>query len=503
VVDPSTTQDQLALERVLPLLVDSVVDYAIFMLDPDGRIRTWNPGAARAKGYAAEEVIGEHISIFYTPEDRERRHPEHELQVALRDGRYEEEGWRVRKDGSRFWASVTITAIRDAEGRHLGFGKVTRDLTARRLSEDGLRRHAEELRAATVQLDQFRRLVAGVRDYAIFMLDPSGRIATWNVGAEHLKGYKADEIVGREFSIFYTDEDRERDHPAFELDVARREGRYEEEGWRVRKDGTTFWASVTITAIHHDDGSLLGFAKVTRDLTARRANEEALRSANAELDRFAAVAAHDLSDPLRTISGFAELLEREPLTESGQQYLDFIISTAARMQRLLNSLLVYARAGEGASPPGPVSLVTAADHVLSSLTATISERGAEIACDLPGDAIVLAGTADVELVLQNLISNALKFGDADRPRVEIAAAREPAGWRITVADNGVGIAADDRERIFEAFERAHADLGRDGSGLGLAICERLLRRRGGSIGVDSAPGQGSRFWALLPPAAEA
>ncbi|MCW2990273.1 MAG: domain S-box protein, partial [Solirubrobacterales bacterium] len=477
-------RSQLSIERQLALLVDGVTDYAIFMLDLEGFVLTWNRGAERLKGYAAGEIIGRHFSTFYTPEDKNRRHPDHELQVAARDGRYEEEGWRVRKDGSRFWASVTITAIRDPEGGHIGYGKVTRDLTARRLTEDRLRANAAELLSANSQLDQFRRLVSSVRDYAIFMLDPAGTVATWNAGAENLKGYDAEEIIGRPFTVFYTDADRARSHPAFELETATREGRYEEEGWRVRKDGTRFWASVTITAVRGDNGELIGFAKVTRDLTGRREAEEALRAVNVELDRFASVAAHDLSDPLRTVTGFAELLEREELSPTAREYLGFISSTTNRMQRLLDSLLAYARAGEDAQPPEPVAVGAAAQHVLTSLAAAIRGRSAEVLADLPPDAIVCAGAADVELVLQNLVSNALKFGDPERPRVEISGRREGDSWRITVADNGIGIPEADRERIFVAFERAHAEMGRDGSGLGLAICERIVRRRGGSIGVD-------------------
>ncbi|MFL5846969.1 MAG: sensor histidine kinase [Solirubrobacteraceae bacterium] len=473
-------------ERQLALLVENVTDYAIFMLDPGGHVQTWNRGAERSKGYTADEIVGRHFSTFYTPEDRARDHPANELRVALRDGRYSEEGWRVRKDGSRFWAAVTITTVRDEHGTHIGFGKVTRDLTERRLSED--------------RLEQFRRLVGSVRDYAIFMLDPSGRIATWNAGAMRLKGYEADEVIGRHFSLFYTDPDRERDHPAFELEVASRDGSYEEEGWRVRKDGTQFWASVTITAMRDDDGELLGYAKVTRDLTDRREGEERLRAANAELDRFASVAAHDLSDPLRTITGFAELLERQELSPEAREYLAFISSTSARMQRLLDSLLAYARAGEDAQPPEPVALRSAVEHVLAGLTAAVQDRGAEVVVDVADEAVVLAGPSDVELVLQNLVSNALKFSDQDNPRVEILASRRDDTWEVVVADNGVGIAQEDRERIFDAFERAHPELGRDGSGLGLAICERLVRRRGGSIRVQSELGHGSRFSVLLPPA---
>ena len=245
------------------MLVASVQDYAIFMLSPEGVVQSWNAGAERIKGYRAEEIIGQHFSRFYAPEDLAAGKAENELMVATRDGRYEEEGWRVRKDGSRFWASVVLTSIRDARGELRGFAKVTRDLTERRKAED-------ELRASE---EHFRLLVTGVTDYAMFMLDPAGHVVTWNTGAERIKGYRAEEIIGQHFSRFYTPEDLATNRPAAELEIATRVGKYEEEGWRLRKDGSPFWANVLITAIYGSAGEFRGFAKVTRDLTERRESE--------------------------------------------------------------------------------------------------------------------------------------------------------------------------------------------------------------------------------------
>ena len=246
------------------LLVESVDEYAIFALDPDGFILSWNAGAQRFKGYTAEEVIGKHFSIFYPPEKIEEGWPEYELREAARVGRFEDEGWRVRKDGSRFWANVVITALHDPDGRLVGYAKVTRDLTERRLAEEALRESEE----------RFRLIIEGVKDYAIFMLDPTGHVSTWNEGARRLKGYTADEIIGQHFSVFYPDEANAIGHPQHELEIAKAKGAYEEEGWRIRKDGTRFWANVLITALRKPDGTLAGFAKVTRDLTERRAAEE-------------------------------------------------------------------------------------------------------------------------------------------------------------------------------------------------------------------------------------
>jgi PAS domain S-box-containing protein len=275
--------------QYLRLLIESQPDYAIFLLDPTGHVMTWNDGARRLKGYTADDIIGQSFETFYPPADREAGVPERILESARVNGRHEAEGWRVRKDGTRFWANVVVTALHDEHGTLVGFGKVTRDLTTRQLAVEQLRAGASDLRTANASLEQFRLLVASVRDYAIFMLDQAGRIRTWNAGAENINGYTADEAIGRHFELFYTDEARARKHPQYELEVASEVGRFEEEGWRVRKDGTQFWASVVITALRDAGGALVGFAKVTRDLTERRRAqqilEESERRAREEAER--------------------------------------------------------------------------------------------------------------------------------------------------------------------------------------------------------------------------
>ena len=497
--------DDLSDDRQLALLVGQATDYAIFVMDVDGVIQNWNPGAERMQGYRPEEIIGRHFSAFYTEEDKARGHPAEELRIAARTGRYEEEGWRLRKDGSRFWANVVITALHDEDGVLIGFGKVSRDLTVRRLAEEQTRAKALELEQANRQLSEYRRLVANVRDYAIFMLDPAGYILSWNTGARHLKGYEPEEIIGRHFSTFYSAEDRARNHPAYELDVAVREGRYEEEGWRIRKDGTRFWANVTITAVRDDEGKLSGFAKVTRDLTERKHAQEELenvveelRLANEELDRFAAIAAHDMTDPLRTISGFAEfVLETDPSEEQRRRYVQHIFDSSQRLTAMLHGLLAYARAGRPREVSSAVDVATAVQQVRDDLAAGIAERDARIEVDLPPDARVQVDPDDLRIILQNLVSNAIKFADRDDPVITVEAQRTDGEWRITVCDNGPGIPLEHQERIFAAFERAPSRRG-IGYGLGLAICQRLVERHRGHIGLASAAGEGTRFWFSLP-----
>jgi len=248
-------------------LVEGVSDYAIFMLTPDGRIASWNPGAERIKGYKAHEIVGEHFSRFYTPDAIAAGWPDEELRRALRDGRFEDEGWRVRNDGTRFWANVVITTLRASDGELLGFSKITRDLTERRQHEERLR-ESERM---------FRQLVEVVEDYAIFMLDPSGHIASWNLGAQRINGYSTAEILGQHFSRLYRAEDVARGLPQQALQIAAENGRFEDEGWRVRKDGSLLWANVIMTAMYDEHGTLRGYSEITRDLTERRLQEQRLR----------------------------------------------------------------------------------------------------------------------------------------------------------------------------------------------------------------------------------
>ena len=254
-------------EERFRLLVESAKDYAIFMLDTEGAVASWNAGAQRITGYTASEAVGTHISQFYTEEARETHRPDHELTLAARDGRTEDEGWRVGKGGERFWSHTVITALHDAQGALRGYASTFRDLSDRRRQEEQLAHHEERLRA----------LLASVRDYAIIMLDPSGIVVSWSEGAERIEGYRAEEIIGAHFSRFLPPEAVQRGWPEHELRVAAIEGRFEDENWRVRKDGSRYWANVVITALRDRNSRLIGFCKITRDLTERRHQEEALR----------------------------------------------------------------------------------------------------------------------------------------------------------------------------------------------------------------------------------
>jgi PAS domain S-box-containing protein len=356
-------------------------------------------------------------------------------------------------------------------------------------------------------------LVDAIRDYAILLLDVEGTITTWNAGAARLKGYTEAQAVGRNFSMFYTEDDRAHGLPQTLLATAAREGRVENEGWRVRRDGTRFWANVLITAIREPDGRVIGFGKMVRDLTERQASDQAVREANAqlertnrELDRFAAVAAHDLQEPLRTIGGFSGLLvERhgEGLDPGALRYLEHITSGVSRMSQLVDDLLDYARSTESAGAAGgTVVLADAIEVVLLELQATIDEHGTSIEVDVAKELTVHAESRDVEAALRNLISNAVKFAAVSEPQVLIRAASADGGREVTVEvlDNGAGIDPQDRPRLFQPFARLPSAAGQPGTGLGLAIAQRVIERNSGSIGVESTTDSGSRFWFTLPAA---
>jgi PAS domain S-box-containing protein len=489
------------------LLVESVRDYAIFALDPKGVIMSWNAGAERIKGYLAHEAIGQHFSIFYTQEDLARGKPEYELERATQDGRVEDEGWRVRKDGTHFWASTVVTALRDPSGGLVGYAKVTRDLTERRRFEDRLRASEERLRV----------LIGTVRDYGIFMLDPDGRVASWNEGARRIKGYEAEEIIGQHFSVFYPEPARSAGFPDYELEVARAEGRFEDEGWRVRKDGTQFWANVIITALHADDGSLMGFAKVTRDLTERRIAqqrevENARRIAESEASNraktgFLAAMSHELRTPLNAIAGYAQLIQEGiagPVTEQQQEYLTRIRGSQQHLLAIVNDLLNYGRieAGEVMYDLSPVSMHEVIERVLSMVVPQAERKQLRLyeeRCDARLNA--LADQLKTEQILLNLVSNAVKF-TPDGGTVVVSCSLREGVTTVDVRDTGPGIPEDMQDAIFDPFVQLGRTLtsAHEGAGLGLAISRDLARAMHGDVTVRSTFGEGATFTLSLPAA---
>jgi PAS domain S-box-containing protein len=498
------------------LLVESVRDYAIFMLDPDGIILTWNAGAERFKGYAAHEIIGQHFSRFYPAGAIERGFPAHELEVAKATGVFEDEGWRVRKDGSLFWANVVITAVRNSHGELLGFAKVTRDLTQRRAHEEDLRRSEE----------RFRLLVEGVADYAIFMLDPNGRVATWNVGAERIKGYTASDIIGQHFSIFYPEDARASGWPEHELQEASEKGSFVDNGWRVRKDGTTFWANVTITALRDDAGQLLGYAKLTRDLTetkrieamelANQQREEMLDAErNARMsaqratrikDEFLATLSHELRTPLSAILGWTQVLLREdtPKGPDEQKRAVEVIHRNARAQiQLIDDLLDLSRimTGKIRLDLHQVSLASVVKAAVDSALPAAEAKNIRLKSILGSSQdIVSADSARLQQVVWNLLTNAIKFTQKGG-QVQVLLQRVNSHLELSVSDTGIGIPASYLPYVFDRFSQRDSSTTRafGGLGLGLAICKQLVELHGGSIRAASqGEGMGATFSVQLP-----
>ena len=489
------------------ILVDAITDYAIYMLDIDGRVTSWNAGAERFKGYKAAEIIGQHFSQFYSEEDRAVGLPAFALKTAAEEGRFETEGWRVRKDGSRFWAHVLIDPIRTRTGELIGFAKVTRDLTERRRTEEALRSSEE----------QFRLLVQGVTDYAIYMLDPDGRVASWNAGAQRIKGYRPDEIVGEHFSRFYTEEDRKAGEPAKALRTAAAEGRFEKEGWRVRKDGTRFWASVVIDAIRGSNGKIIGFAKITRDLTERLETQRSLEQArqalfqSQKLDAIGQLTggvAHDFNNLLTAVLGSLELLrKRLPPDPKAERLLENAVQGAQRGAALTQRMLSFARKQDlklqGVDVRG---LLDDMRGLLERSIGPSVELRIELAPDVGP---VFTDANQLEIALLNLAVNA-RDAMPEGGRITIEAenvllgakselALTPGAYvRLSVIDQGEGMDEQTLARATEPFFTTKG-VGK-GTGLGLPMVHGLAEQSGGRLVLHSQPGQGTRIELWLPQA---
>jgi PAS domain S-box-containing protein len=474
------------------MMVEAVTEYAIFLLDPEGNVRTWNAGAQRIKGYRADEVIGRHFSIFYPPDLLDADFPARELQVAQEVGRFESEGFRLRKDGSRFWANVVLTALRDDAGRLVGFSKITRDLSERR-------EHEERLRGSE---ERFRLLVETVRDYAIFMLDPDGRIRSWNTGAQKTKGYTAEEIIGQHFSVFYPPDVAASGWPARELELALENGSFEDEGWRVRKDGSRFWASVVITAVHDHTGKHIGFAKVTRDLTDKR-RVRTLEDEGRRITTFIAMLGHELRNPLAPIMNAVSVMQLEHL-ESARLRLcrDIIARQLQQMVRLVDDLLDVGRitSGKISLDLRVVSLAEIVTDAVEMVEPLVEQHGHTLSLKLPGHDVFVQGDRPRLLqIVSNLLNNAARY-TPHGGRIEVELRSDVANAEISVRDNGRGIPPQQLTDIFNIFVQGEEAGDRGGLGLGLSLVQQLVALHRGEVSAFSTgePGKGSEFVVRLP-----
>ena len=489
------------------LLVEAVTDYAIYMLDPEGTVTSWNSGAQRIKGYEASEIIGRHFSTFYEQADREAGVPQRVLEIATREGRFESEAWRVRKDGTRFWAFVIIDAISDDDGDLIGFAKVTRDLTERKHAEEELQRSEE----------RFRLLVDGVTDYALYMLDPDGIVSNWNAGAQRIKGYAPAEIIGQHFSRFYTAEDQARGEPARSLATAEREGRFEAEAWRRRKDGSHFWANVVIDAIRDPSGRLLGFAKITRDITERREAQLALertREALLQSQKMEAIGkltggvAHDFNNLLTVVMGSLDLLRRHLPNDDPRiaRLLDNAMQGAQRGATLTQRMLAFAR--RQALDPRPVDLGDLVGGMSDLLQRSVGTSVTVRTGLAPALDPVLADPQQLETALLNLAINA-RDAMPSGGTLTVSALNEawpgdavlPAGRyvRLVVQDTGKGMDAATLSRAAEPFFTTKGP--GKGTGLGLSMVHGMTEQLGGRFRLRSRLGEGTAAELWLPVAA--
>ncbi|MGC1563903.1 MAG: PAS domain S-box protein [Bradyrhizobium sp.] len=497
--------------RRLQLLIDAIIDYAIFMLDTDGHIVSWNSGAARLKGYTSDEIIGRSFSIFYTPEDRANGLPEWALSTARETGRFSAEGWRVRKDGGRFWALVVIDAVRDETGELIGFAKVTRDITERQAAQESLLQSER----------RYRQLIEAVVDYAIFQLDPTGHVATWNPGAKHIKGYAPEEIIGKHFSAFYTEEDRNAGVPLRALSEATEKGRFEAEGWRVRKDGTTFWASVVIDRIDDDKGNLVGFAKVTRDISEKKEAQDRLREVQAQLvasQKLEAIGqlsggiAHDFNNLLMIVIGNLETAERHARQLAANSNLTRVLAHARRgAQRasaLTSRLLAFSR--RQALNPKPIDLNNFLSGLQEFLQRTLGER---IEVQTVGSAGLWTVEVDANHLESTILNLAINARDAmpDGGKLTVEAVNvssdedyfrlnpelSPGQYVVIgVTDTGTGMSPETLSHAFEPFFTTKEP--GQGTGLGLSQVYGFVKQSGGHVKIYSEVAQGTTIKIYLP-----
>ena len=474
-------------------IVAGVRDYAVFTLDVAGHITSWNTGAENIKGYKAEEIIGKHFSRFYPVDAIARNWPGEELKIAAGQGRFEEEGWRIRKDGTRFWADVVITALRSPQGRLTGFLKITRDLTERR-------RHEETLRESE---ERFRLLVNSVKEYAIFMLDADGCVASWNLGAERIIGYTAAEIIGRSVACLYPAEAAERGAPQRDLATVVAHGGMEINGRRVRKDGTRFWANVVICSVHDLDGKLRGFAQVTRDLTERKQFKE-LEESQQRTHEFLAMLSHELRNPLAPLKTSVDIMRLREMSDPVLiRARDVIDRQVQHLTHIIDELLDVSRITSGRIrlTSETLDLQGVVLRAVEAARPLFDSKGHTLEIEAPASHVWVRGDLTrLTQVFVNLLNNAAKY-TPDRGRIEVSIRSTDKSAAVHIRDNGIGIAAELLPRMFDLFTQGDRPLDRTdgGLGVGLALVHRLVSLHGGVVKAFSEGiGRGSELVVTLP-----
>jgi PAS domain S-box-containing protein len=471
---------------------------AMVVVNQGGEIVLLNVQAEKQFGYKRDELLGQQVKNIIPDGFAERLIADGTRTAA--DALAQQIGTGIelsgrRKDGSEFPIEIMLSPLENSEG--ILVTAAIRDITERKRVEETLRQSEE----------RSRLIVSNAKDYAILMLDPGGNIVNWNEGAERMKGYRAEEIIGQHFSRFHSAEDISNGIPGLELEEAARVGRCENEGWRIRKNGSRLFASVAITALRDEKGMLRGFGKITRDITERKKSEEhlvktmeELSQSNDELQQFAYVASHDLQEPLRMVASYTQLLAKRykgQLDADADEFIDFAVDGCNRMQALIQDLLAYSRSGSTGKAVRKISSENALSQALTNLHATIEESGAIVTHDaLPS---IITDDTQLALIFQNLVGNGIKYRGIEAPHVHVSATKNGGKeWIFSVRDNGLGIEPQYFERIFILFQRLHGRQEFKGTGIGLAICKKIVERLGGRIWVESQPEEGSTFYFSLP-----
>ena len=475
---------------------------AMVVVDEGQEIVLLNAQAEKRFGYSRDQLVGQTVQTIIPEGFAERLIADRlrSTEVALAqqiDTGIELEG--RRQDGSSFPIEIMLSPLQSDEG--ILVTAAIRDISIRREAERQLRLSEE----------RFRMLVSGVKDYAIFMLDPKGFVVSWNDGAERIKGYKTSEIVGQHFTSFYPAEDIAKGKPAAELLQAAADGQFEEEGWRLRKDRSRFWADVLITPLYDEKGELRGFRNIIRDITARKTAEgllaqkmKELSRSNKDLEQFSYVASHDLQEPLRMVASYMQLLSRRykgKLDADADDFIGFAVDGTTRMQALIRDLLAYSRVGTGDAKLAGIASEKSLQKALVNLRSSIEASGAVVTHDpLP---VVMANELLLSQLFQNLVGDAIKYQSAGIPKIHISAAlNDEKQWSFSVQDNGIGIEPQNFERVFGMFQRLHKGGEFSGTGIGLAICKKIAERLHGNISVELQLGKGSTFFFTLDQAKE-
>lgn len=478
-------------------LVESVRDYAIFLLTPDGHIASWNEGAQRLKGYTAAQAIGKHFSMFYEADAVQRGWPQEELRRAVALGRFEDEGWRLRQDGSRFWANVIITPVYDAAHALIGFGKVTRDLTERRMQEERLRNSEEALRL----------LVEGVRDHAMFLVHGDGTIASWNLGAQRMLGFAETDMVGKPLACLYPEDDLLAGKARAELQSANETGFSAAEGWRLRADGSRLWTRSALTALYEHDGRLRGYALILRDLSEQLRMKE-LEDEGLRIHQFMAMLSHELRNPLTPISNAVEILRRTQGDPQARWCIDLISRQSEHLTRLVDDLLDASRVTSGKIKINSARLELGAvvRDAAQAQRLALAPLHQTLDLQLPTQPLWLLGDATrLNQVVSNLLTNAAKY-TPQGGHIALKLEAEGDMARLTVSDNGIGMSPDLMQRAFDPFVQGSRSLERAGGGLGigLTLVKAIVELHGGRVAVASeGAGRGTCFTLHLPLASAA